>query len=111
MSAPKVIPSVQHNTVPYPMLVYIAKRARKLIADFLLDAVALVVVSIVFIVPFIFIFLTGSKTSEEAGLFQFTWPSQFHLIENIRDVLAFGDNRMVRALWNSTLITVSSVTL
>jgi raffinose/stachyose/melibiose transport system permease protein len=111
MSSPKVIPSVQHTTMPYPMLDNLAKRARRFIAAFLLDAVALIVVSIVFVVPFIFIFLTGSKTSEEAGLFQFTWPTQFHLIENIRDVLAVGDNRMFRALLNSTLITVCSVAL
>lgn len=75
------------------------------------DAIALVVISIVFVVPFIFIFLTASKTSQEASLFQFNWPTHFQLVENLRDVLAFGDHRMFLALWNSTLLTVGSVSL
>jgi raffinose/stachyose/melibiose transport system permease protein len=32
-------------------------------------------------------------------------------MENLRAVMAFGDYRMFRALWNSTLLTVGSVTL
>ena len=84
---------------------------RKFIAKTWIDAVALVVFGIIFIVPFIFIFLTAAKTSQEASLFQFSWPSKFQLFENIRDVIGFGDRRMLRALWNSTLLTVGSVTL
>ncbi len=33
------------------------------------------------------------------------------MFQNIHDVLVFGDNRMFRALWNSTLLTVFSVAL
>jgi raffinose/stachyose/melibiose transport system permease protein len=88
-----------------------AARARKLIGSLWLDAVSLVIVGIVFVVPFVFIFLTAAKPRAEAALFQFTWPSQFQLLENIRDVAAFGDNRMLLALWNSTVLTVGSLTL
>ncbi len=84
---------------------------RKFIAKTWIDAVALVVFGIIFVVPFIFIFLTAAKTRQEASLFQFSWPGKFQLLENIRDVIAFGDRRMLRALWNSTLLTVGSVTL
>ena len=84
---------------------------RKFIAKTWIDAVALVVFGVIFVVPFIFIFLTAAKTRQEASLFQFSWPSKFQLFENIRDVIAFGDHRMLRALWNSTLLTVGSVTL
>ena len=84
---------------------------RKFIASIWIDVVSLVVIGIVFVVPFVFIFLTAAKTRPEAALFQFSWPSQFQLLENIRDVMAFGDNRMFLALWNSTLLTVGSVTL
>ena len=76
-----------------------------------IDVLALFVIGIIFIVPFIFIVLTAAKTRPEAALFQFSWPSQFQLLENIRDVLAFGNYRMLLALWNSALITVGSVTL
>lgn len=83
----------------------------KLIKDLWVDLVALIVGGIVFVVPFVFIFLTAAKTRAEAALFEFSWPSQFQLLENIREVMAFGDNRMLLALRNSTLLTVGSVTL
>jgi len=86
-------------------------KLRKFIASVWLDAVFLIIISIVFIVPFIFIFLTASKTRPEAAIFQFSWPSKFQLLENLREVMAFGDYRMFRALWNSTILTVGSVTL
>ena len=83
----------------------------KFFANVWIDAVTLVVVFFVFIVPFMFILLTAAKTSPEAGLFQFSWPTQFQLLDNIQDVLAYGDGRMFLALWNSTVLTVGSVTL
>jgi raffinose/stachyose/melibiose transport system permease protein len=86
-------------------------RIWKLIKGFWVDFIALIVAGIIFVVPFIFIFLTAAKTSGEAALFQFSWPSQFQLLRNIREVMIFGENRMFLALWNSTLLTVGSVTL
>src|SRR5687767_3105716 len=86
-------------------------KARKFLANIWVDVVSLVIIGIVFVVPFVFIFLTAAKTRPQPALFQFSWPSQFHLLEHIREVLAFGDYRMFRALWNSTLLTVGSVTL
>ena len=86
-------------------------KLRKFLANTWLDVVALIVIGIVFVVPFIFIFLTAAKTRPEAALFQFSWPSQFQLFGNLREVLTFGDYRMFRAMWNSTLLTVGSVTL
>lgn len=83
----------------------------KLIKAYGLDAIALVVVGIFFVVPFVFIVLTASKGRQEAGLFEFTLPSQFLLFENMIEVLTFRDFRMGRALLNSSLLTVASVTL
>ena len=81
------------------------------IKRFWMDAAFLVVVGIVYVVPFAFILLNAAKTSAEAGLFRFSAPSQFRLVENIQEVLAFGENRMFLALWNSTILTVGSVAL
>jgi raffinose/stachyose/melibiose transport system permease protein len=75
------------------------------------DVLALIVIGIVFVVPFIFILLTASKTRQEASLFEFSLPSNFQLIENIRTVLTFGNGRMLLALWNSTILTVGSIAL
>jgi raffinose/stachyose/melibiose transport system permease protein len=86
-------------------------KVQKFISRNWVDAVSLVVISIIFVVPFVFILLTAAKTRQEAALFQFSWPSEFQLIENLREVMAYGDNRMYLALWNSTILTVGSVTL
>jgi len=83
----------------------------KFLSKFWADAVALIVIGTVFLVPFTFIILTASKTGAEAALFKFSWPSKFQLIENIREVMTFGDNRMFLAMWNSTILTVFSVIL
>lgn len=84
---------------------------RKWISNIWLDIVALLVVGVVFLVPFAFILTTAAKTRGEAALFQFSWPTEFQLWENIRTVMTYGDNRMWLALWNSTVLTVGSVTL
>jgi raffinose/stachyose/melibiose transport system permease protein len=84
---------------------------RKFVASIWIDAVALIVLGLIFVVPFMFIFLMAAKTRQEAALFEFSWPSQFQLLGNIREVMVFGDHRMLLALWNSTLLTLGSVTL
>ena len=86
-------------------------KIRKIIKRNWVDVAAFIVIGIVFVVPFIFIFLTAAKTRQDASLFQFSWPAKFQLLENIRDVMAFGNGRMALAMWNSTLLTVFSVTL
>jgi raffinose/stachyose/melibiose transport system permease protein len=84
---------------------------RKVISSTWLDVTSLIVIGIIFVVPFIFIFMMAAKTGPEAAMFQFTMPEQFQLLENIRTVLEIRDGRMFLALWNSTLITAVSITL
>lgn len=83
----------------------------KFLSKFWVDTVALIIIGIVFLVPFAFIILTASKTGAEAALFKFSWPSKLQLFENIREVIVFGDYRMILAIWNSTILTVFSVLL
>ncbi len=84
---------------------------RKIIGGIWLDAISVVVIGIIFVVPYIFIILMASKTGPEAAQFQFSLPTQFQLLDNIREVLEFRNGRMLLALWNSTLLTVVSITL
>jgi raffinose/stachyose/melibiose transport system permease protein len=93
------------------MILWKFERPWKFLSGFLLNLVTVVTIGIVFVVPFLFILLTASKTQAEAALFQFSWPSEFQLIENIRQVLAFGNSRMFLAMWNSAILTVGSVVL
>lgn len=88
-----------------------AAQIRHIVVALARDSLTLIGVFVVFVIPFIFIVLTASKTRREAGLFQFSFPTKFQLLENIRDVITYGDNRMLLALWNSALLTVGSVTL
>jgi raffinose/stachyose/melibiose transport system permease protein len=76
-----------------------------------IDIIALVVIGILFVVPFIFIALTASKPQGEAALFEFSLPSKFQLYDNLKEVIEYGDSRMKLALWNSMIITVGSVAL
>jgi raffinose/stachyose/melibiose transport system permease protein len=86
-------------------------KLRKFIANTWVDAAALIIAGIVYVVPFIFILLTASKTGPEAALFQFSWPTKFQLFDNLREVIEFGNYRMLLALWNSLVLTIGSVTL
>ncbi len=83
----------------------------KFVKSIWVDVLALIVILIVFVVPFVFIFLTAAKTQADAALFQFTWPGHFQLFQNLRDVMTYDQNTMVRAMLNSTILTVGSVTL
>ncbi|WP_320121315.1 carbohydrate ABC transporter permease [uncultured Sphaerochaeta sp.] len=67
--------------------------------------------TIIFIVPFIYIILMAAKSSKEAALLRFSLPAQNLFFQNLKEVVAYGDYRMFRALLNSTLLTVGSVAL
>ncbi|MDY7102156.1 MAG: carbohydrate ABC transporter permease [Actinomycetota bacterium] len=74
-----------------------------------LDVLALVVVCTIFIVPFAFIFVTAMKSRNEAALLQLTWPTEWHAVENFKEVWNARDQILLRAFRNSLLITVTSV--
>ncbi|GGD86232.1 carbohydrate ABC transporter permease [Microbacterium murale] len=73
--------------------------------------IAIAISAVVFLVPFVFIFLTASKTAADASRFEFTWPTKFVLLENIAEVFQARDYVIVRAFINSTTLTVTSVTI
>lgn len=83
----------------------------KLIKDYWIDALIFLFVGIVFIVPFAFILSIASKSRQEAGLFEFTWPGKFLLWDNLLAVIKSNNYVMLLALRNSALLTVASVTL
>lgn len=74
-----------------------------------LDVAALIVVIVVFIVPFAFIFVTAMKTRGEAALLRLSLPSEWRVIENFKEVFEARDRILLRAIRNSLLITVTSV--
>lgn len=74
--------------------------------------VGIVVTFVLFVVPFIFIALTAVKSRAEAGLLEFSLPREgFFFMENLTEVIQARDFMLVRAFWNSTVLTVASVAL
>jgi len=72
---------------------------------------ALIVSIVVFVIPFIFILLTAIKDKREAASLRFSWPSSSHIWFNLVDVIQARDYMLLTALFNSTVLTVASVTL
>ena len=79
--------------------------------NYWLSAVALALFSVVFLVPFAFIALMAVKSQQDAALLDFSWPTSWHFLQNLQDVLAARDYILIVAFINSTILTVASVTV
>jgi len=76
-----------------------------------IDLVSLPIGLFVFVAPFTMIFLTATKTSQEAFALDFSLGEKFLLWENIKTVLSTNDGIVIRAFINTTIITFLSVSL
>ncbi|MFX3631452.1 MAG: carbohydrate ABC transporter permease [Candidatus Pristimantibacillus sp.] len=70
---------------------------------------ALLLSTVIFWIPFYFVIINSFKNQAESSLMNMSWPTSFHIISNYRDVLAASDYMLVRAFYNSILLTVLSV--
>ncbi|WP_239066397.1 carbohydrate ABC transporter permease [Microbacterium hibisci] len=85
---------------------------KRFLRKYLLGIIAILASIVVFIVPFVFIFLTAAKNSQESSLLEFSLPQQgWYLWENLITVLETRDFILVRAFINSTILTVASVAI
>ncbi len=73
--------------------------------------ITLAVFFVIFIVPFIFIFLTAAKDVQESAMLEFSWPSNWHVWENFMAVIKARNYMLLLAYFNSTVITVGAITL
>ena len=83
----------------------------RLIRRYWLDVVALVLATVVFVVPFGLIVLSAVKDGAEAARLDLSWPTSWHVWENISEVVEARDYMLVTATKNSVILTVASVTL
>ena len=74
-------------------------------------AAAILATFVVFVVPFLFIIMMAFKDRQQSALRDFSWPTGFHLWDNLVAVVSTRNWMMITAFINSTLITVVSVTL
>jgi raffinose/stachyose/melibiose transport system permease protein len=73
--------------------------------------VAIIASVFVFLVPFAYIVLTAFKDRRQAATRDFSWPTGFHIWDNLVEVVTTRNWMLVTAFINSTIITVTSVTL
>jgi raffinose/stachyose/melibiose transport system permease protein len=73
--------------------------------------VAVLASVVVFLVPFVFIFLTAAKDPADASRLEFSWPRSWAFGENLTEVLTTRDGIVVRAFVNSAVLTVVSVVI
>ncbi|MFB3168262.1 carbohydrate ABC transporter permease [Neobacillus sp. 179-C4.2 HS] len=62
-------------------------------------------------IPFYFVIINAFKNTQESSLLNMNWPSSFHLMENIQEVITARDGMIIRAFFNSVMITGLSIIL
>lgn len=77
----------------------------------IIEVAAVLFTIVLFWVPLYFVILTAMKTPQEASLMNLAWPAEIRLWENIKEVFAYRNFMLVRAFWNSTLLTVLSIVI
>ena len=75
------------------------------------SGVAILGTAVVFVIPFLFIVLQAVKSSDEARELSFSLPTTWPVLDNMRQVFEARDYMLIIAFINSTILTVSSVTL
>jgi raffinose/stachyose/melibiose transport system permease protein len=76
-----------------------------------LGILAIAVTVVLFVIPLLFMALTAMKDRREANKLEFSWPTNFALIENFQEVLSARRFMLVTAFINSTILTVASVAI
>lgn len=86
-------------------------RKRKSVRKLFSEILAIVLSLIIFGVPFYFVIVNASKDTKESSLLNMDLPSSFQLIENIQAVMAAQNGMIVRAFFNSMMITGFSIAI
>lgn len=82
---------------------------RRGIGRFTVELLAVLASVVLFWVPLYFVFVNAMKNPQEASLLNMKWPTTFHLWENIIEVVQARDYMLLRAFYNSTVMTVLSI--
>ncbi|MGP3960618.1 carbohydrate ABC transporter permease [Nonomuraea sp. 3N208] len=75
------------------------------------ETIALLVATVVFLIPFSFMLLTAVKDQVQSADLDFAWPTSWPVVRNFIEVIEARDYLLLRAYVNSTILTVASVAL
>ncbi|MDR1539729.1 MAG: carbohydrate ABC transporter permease [Clostridiales bacterium] len=82
-----------------------SRKRKTILADIIVVAIAL----FVFGLPLYFLVINSFKTDKEARLLNISWPDKFQIAENFKQAFANQDYLIIRAFFNSVIITAFSV--
>jgi len=74
-----------------------------------LELLGILFTIIVFWIPFYFIIVNALKSTQESADLSLALPSTYHLWENIMTVVQARNYMLLRAFWNSSVLTIVSV--
>jgi raffinose/stachyose/melibiose transport system permease protein len=83
----------------------------RLSSRWLIGIIGILVTTVIFIIPFVFVFTMAAKDEKAAASLRFSWPENFRLWQNVADVFASRNHMLIRAFVNSGILTVCSVAL
>ncbi|ANP91317.1 carbohydrate ABC transporter permease [Rhizobium leguminosarum] len=81
------------------------------VRPYVTGAIALAVAAVIFVMPFVFVALQAVKSKSEASRLDFELPEHWLFWDNLIAVFKARDYQLALAYFNSTLITVASVTI
>lgn len=76
-----------------------------------LDITAVLVATVIFLVPFAFMLLQAAKTADDASNLDFSLPTRWNIVQNVRDAFSAQNDMLVTAFKNSIILTVVSVAI
>jgi raffinose/stachyose/melibiose transport system permease protein len=77
----------------------------------ILSPIFIALISVIFLVPFVFMVLTAGKSEGEASRLEFSLPDDWVLFRNLGDAIKAHDYMLVTAFINSMILTVVSVAI
>jgi raffinose/stachyose/melibiose transport system permease protein len=87
------------------------EKTRKKLGKILVECFAVIATLGIFGIPFYFVIINAFKDVQESSLLNMDWPSASHFIENLQEVLSTRDGMILRAFYNSVMITGLSIIL
>ncbi len=76
---------------------------------YLVGGASLLFATVLFILPFLFIFMQSVKSRQESSRLSFSWPRSFLFFENLIEVVKARNYQLMTAYFNSIVLTVFSV--
>lgn len=84
---------------------------KRKVLNLIIEMVAIALTVLIFLVPLYFVFVNALKDPKEAALLNLDWPSTVHLWDNLREVITARDYMLLRAFFNSSVLTLLSISL